>query len=598
MSLAGLLAWPLFILLLGVHLIVWRKFDAPVPVTASQVTVLTLLLFTFELFRISLYRWDIVVPALRDVIVFFAVARLILPKTNREIYQIVGIGLTECTLSTIFTQSPLFLIGLLLMAGLIPLALSDLDETSFPINTRRRKSLLHWPKVWAGIFIIMCILFFIVPRPSSTLIKNGVIKETKTGFSEEIRLSRNVAVESDSNIVMRVVWSRGSTPELFYLAGSRLDTLTKEGFTRGDPVPVSFSPDAGESDRLMIYPAGLDSRNVFSPFHLTHVSPGTCIRKGPNLYWTQDSPPAYELRIIRSGSSDPYGSNDVPEELHDLADFSRKIAGRGQLDLKIRRLEAYLKASCSYTLDGLRIPHGVSPIHWFVFDGRRGNCEHFASALAAMLRGCGIPSRVVAGFLVHEFNETGGYFIVRADDAHAWVEYLAGGTWHALEATPQGVTAGQRRSSVVDACKFRWIRWVIQYSLEDQVRIATAVFFNPHDIEHEVGYALAGSMSAAILALVIWLLYFKTAKSDTGFYRKVVRAINSKGLPLDPRAAHEEHLERIASKWPALQWHFGIFLNDYLAWRFGGRKIDIRASTGKILREIRGNRPPAGLHRK
>lgn len=597
LSLAGLLAWPFFLLLLGVHLIVSRRFHASLPVTASQVTVWTLLLFTFELFRISLHGWDIVVPALRDIIVFFAVARLILPKTNREIYQILGISLTECTLSTIFTQSPLFLIGLMLTAGLIPMILSDLDEKAFAMSPERKNSSLHWPKVWAGIFIISCLLFFIVPRPSSTLIRSGVIKDTRTGFSEEIRLSRSEAVDSDRNIVMRVVWTKGSIPELFYLGGSRLERLTKDGFFREDTVPESFFPVAGETDRLVIYPTGLDSLNVFFPFHLSQVSPGNCIRKGPNLYWSQDAPPAYELKVNRSGTFAPYTGKDMPEELGELAALSRRIAGEGPTELRIRRLDAYLKTTCSYTLEGLRIPGGISPVHWFVFDGRQGNCEHFASALAAMLRGCGIPSRVVTGFLVHEFNDAGGYFIVRADDAHAWVEYLDG-MWRTLEATPQSVAAGQRRSSVMDALKFRWIRWVIQYSLEDQVRIATTVFFNPHDIEHEVGYALAGSMGAAILALVVWLLYYKAAKSRAGFYPKVVRAIIGRGLPLDPRAVHEEHRIKIASNWPELHRHFDIFLNDYLAWRFGEKKIDMKASTEKMLREVRENRLPAGLHKK
>jgi len=591
LSLADLLAWPLFLLLLGAHLLVCRKFHEPLPVTAPQITVLTLLLFTFELFRISQYGWEVVVPSLRDIIVFFAIARLVLPKTGREIYQIVGIALTENLLSTIFTQSPLFLIGLVFMAGLIPMILSDLDEASFSEGPCRKTGLLHWPKVWAGIFITACILFFIIPRPSSTLIKSGVIKETKTGFSEEIRLARGEAVESDRSIVMRVVWSRGTMPELFYLGGSRLEKLSKDGFTKGDPVQSGYFPEAGETDMLTVYPTGLDSLNVFFPFGLSRVSPGNCIRRGPNLYWASDAPPVYEIRVNRSGAHDPYGSTHVPEELLDVTHLSLKAAGQGPLEVRIGRLESYLKTSCSYTLDGLRVPPGDSPIRWFVFEGRRGNCEHFASAMAVMVRGLGVPARVVTGFLVHEFNRAGGYFIVRADDAHAWVEYFADGVWHTLEATPRRIATAQRESSVIDAWKFRWIRWVIQYSLEDQARMVNTVLFRPHDIEHEVGYALAGSAGAAAFALAAWLLYFKTARrSKGGFYRKVVRAMQRKGLPLDAGATHEEHLEQIALRWPALRSHFGAFLGDYLAWRFGERKIDIRESTDLMLRAIRENR--------
>ena len=54
-----------------------------------------------------------------------------------------------------------------------------------------------------------------------------------------------------------------------------------------------------------------------------------------------------------------------------------------------------------------------------------------------MLRTLGIPSREVNGFLPGEFNDLGGDYIVRASDAHSWVEaYFPGSGWMKARATP------------------------------------------------------------------------------------------------------------------------------------------------------------------
>ena len=58
---------------------------------------------------------------------------------------------------------------------------------------------------------------------------------------------------------------------------------------------------------------------------------------------------------------------------------------------------------------------------------RKGHCEYFASAMAVMLRIVGIPSRVATGFQGGEYNPISGWHLIRASDAHSWVEaFLAG----------------------------------------------------------------------------------------------------------------------------------------------------------------------------
>jgi transglutaminase-like putative cysteine protease len=82
-------------------------------------------------------------------------------------------------------------------------------------------------------------------------------------------------------------------------------------------------------------------------------------------------------------------------------------------------------------------PTSTDALADFLFNGKRGFCEQFASSMAVLLRAIGIPSRVVVGF-------TSGYVagdqrVITTNDAHAWVEaYFPGNGWTTFDPTPLG----------------------------------------------------------------------------------------------------------------------------------------------------------------
>ena len=87
-----------------------------------------------------------------------------------------------------------------------------------------------------------------------------------------------------------------------------------------------------------------------------------------------------------------------------------------------------------YTLDPP--PLGRNPVDRFLFDTRRGFCEHYASAFSVMMRSVNIPTRIVLGYHGGELNPMGGHLIVRQSDAHAWTEiWLEGIGWHRVDPT-------------------------------------------------------------------------------------------------------------------------------------------------------------------
>jgi transglutaminase-like putative cysteine protease len=107
-------------------------------------------------------------------------------------------------------------------------------------------------------------------------------------------------------------------------------------------------------------------------------------------------------------------------------------------------LEAWFRdpSEFTYTID-IDPGHSANNLADWILDEdspnyRRGYCEQFATAMAAMARAIGIPSRVVLGFTPGE-TLTDGRILVKGKNAHAWVElWMNGQGWVRFDPTPRG----------------------------------------------------------------------------------------------------------------------------------------------------------------
>jgi transglutaminase-like putative cysteine protease len=101
-------------------------------------------------------------------------------------------------------------------------------------------------------------------------------------------------------------------------------------------------------------------------------------------------------------------------------------------------LETYFHDGDLYTYDEDPFSRQVlPPLVEFVTKTREGYCQHFASAMALMLRYLGIPARVGAGFTSGSYNQETGRWTVTDHDAHTWVEvWLRGFGWLPFDPTP------------------------------------------------------------------------------------------------------------------------------------------------------------------
>jgi transglutaminase-like putative cysteine protease len=88
---------------------------------------------------------------------------------------------------------------------------------------------------------------------------------------------------------------------------------------------------------------------------------------------------------------------------------------------------------------GFRYSNQGTPLPAFVERSRAGYCQHFAGAMALMLRYLGVPARVAVGFSSGTYNTDRRRWIVTDHDAHAWVEvWFDGYGWLPFDPTPSG----------------------------------------------------------------------------------------------------------------------------------------------------------------
>lgn len=104
---------------------------------------------------------------------------------------------------------------------------------------------------------------------------------------------------------------------------------------------------------------------------------------------------------------------------------------------QLARLQRGLQREHPYATSFQRPPRSEPLLAFLETPGAGGHCEYFASAMALLGRSLGIPTRVIGGYRVSEYNRVGGYHVVRERNAHAWVEaYIHGKGWVSVDPTP------------------------------------------------------------------------------------------------------------------------------------------------------------------
>jgi hypothetical protein len=192
-----------------------------------------------------------------------------------------------------------------------------------------------------------------------------------------------------------------------------------------------------------------------------------------------------------------------------IPELAAQIGARGNTPYdQARAIEGYLRSHYGYTLD-LTGPPPSDPLAYFLFDKRAGHCEYFAAAMTVMVRSLGIPARYVNGFLTGEYNDVGGDFVVRASDAHSWVEvYFPSYGWLTFDPTPPAdekpLSLFARFGRYWDWFDLQWSEWVINYDFLHQFTLAQNLTRVSRDWTERVRIAFANARRQATDYVELW----------------------------------------------------------------------------------------------
>ena len=258
---------------------------------------------------------------------------------------------------------------------------------------------------------------------------------------------------------------------------------------------------------------------------------------------------------------------------------------------------------------------GDNPVDEFLFDSRRGFCEHYAGAFVVLLRAAGIPARVVTGYQGGQINPDGGYLIVRQSDAHAWGEALLDGVWQRFDPTaavaPSRVERGLGAALPLgepvpylarldmtwlkslrlrwDAINYQWQRGVVGFNVERQ-----------RDLLRDLGLDTAHPWQLVVFAAValsVWgaaLLGFarmRAMHSDpaVALWSRACRRLSRAGLRRRPDEGPLEYTERAALRWPQCSALLQRIGETYALLRYGpeskdraGLVVALRASVASL----------------
>jgi transglutaminase-like putative cysteine protease len=237
----------------------------------------------------------------------------------------------------------------------------------------------------------------------------------------------------------------------------------------------NFTGDSGNSFytlRRSYILRDLSTDSLLNPFHNY-----TAIR-----YLGYSSLPPMNAAKLRAASTE-YPKDiagiylQVPSLDPRIPELARQVTNTARTPFdKASAIETFLRTQFSYSLNLTGKP-SEDPLAYFLFVSHAGHCEYYASAMAIMLRTLGIPSREVNGFLPGEYNDLGGDYVIRASDAHSWVEvYFPGSGWQVFDPTPAAAPYEtsflKRLGQYADWMEITWNEWVIGYDFAHQVVLA------------------------------------------------------------------------------------------------------------------------------
>ncbi len=497
-----------------------RRIDFAIP--ERWTTILTLLYIVFYIVDYFFLSRGFLAASVH-LVLFTMVVRLFSLQKTRDHYMLAVLSFLMVLAAAVLTVSSIFLIsfaGFLLVAVitfvLMEMRHSVASEQTHALDPRvatpsRRMAyglMAIAPALMLMIMVGSFLIFFFLPRVSSRYLSAYTpTSDVSTGFTDRVQLGRIGQIQQSATPVMHIE-IQNDVQGAYDLKWRGIALSNFDGRMWSNSYEqTQLRPSSDGTYRLATSP--VPSVAAGRPIHYRVLMEPL----GTNVYFLADRPRSvtpYSRAISMDGGGAVFNidsehpitryegdSQLIQPDVDDLRQasnlappFMERYLVLPPLDARIPKLaeeitaahnsnyekavalEQYLSTHFGYTLE---LPRTMprDPLANFLFERKKGHCEYFASSMAVMLRSLRIPSRIVTGFRGGEFNDLTGQYVIRASDAHSWVEaYFPGTGWISFDPTPTGSiptrTGWSRMQLYMDAASSFWREWIINYDSNHQ----------------------------------------------------------------------------------------------------------------------------------
>ncbi len=524
-------------------------------------------------------------------------------------------------------QGPITLaLGLLAAIGVL-LAMSRLAEAPAAPKTLRREGadLLRSLALALPLALVGFWLFPRLPAPLWGLPENAV---ARTGISESMSPGDWIDLLANDRPAFRVRFD-GPTPpsDTLYWRGPVLTRFDGREWSRnewlgGFPAPAlpSAPANGGIAYTLTLEPT--DRRYVFALESPAGWSPE--LELGFDASLRSRTPlralSQHRLRALPPQPYEPMLDRGLRQSLLRLPDgYNPRTLQRARewreasADDRayIQRVLAWFNAEHAYSISAP--PLGRHTADEFLFDTREGFCEHFSSAFVILMRGAGIPARVITGYTGGVPNRVGGYWVVRQMDAHAWSEvWLDGEGWVRVDPTaavaPERIydtlddLAGEAGLGgalrpvfdVGDSLREAWNNFVVRYDAIRQAELLQNLGWRGAGMA-QVGQAFVIAAGIALGLTLLVLMWPAKGERDPLLraWRSFLKRWSKRGIAKRPDETAEAFLRRLRSGTTSATAtdEAETLVRRFIAIRYARSATDDRAERAALTEALKRFRP-------
>ena len=569
-------------------------------------------------------------PAVALLMVAFSL-KLLEMHQKRDAYMVILLAYFVCITEFLFEQSIPYAIYMFGCVVLITAALIGLHQTQshkHPLKTLKASVLLLAQSV-----PLMIILFVLFPRISPLWTVPLPSDQAISGVSDTLRPGDLASLAESAELVFKATFE--GTPPGFselYWRGLVLTEFDGQSWTQNEPLMLrsvyrsrQVTPGWVDGMRYEGRPYQYDviMEPNYQNWMFALMMPEVPVDR--DYVILQDFRVAairtirqkirYQLTsyldYVAQAELSEFGRRyytQVPAESNPRAaalakQMAESVNSPAELSLQLQRM--FYEQGFVYTLQPGKLD-GPDTVDDFLFQSRRGFCEHYASAYTFMMRAAGVPARVVVGYQGGEYNPNGNYVSVRQFDAHAWSEiWLEGEGWVrvdptsvvAPERTQRGLEAAVKQEDTflansplsllkysqllwltelrlqIDAVGHYWDTWVVGYTPEMQTGLLGRYL---EDVSYKrLGVLMLASFFTVLFVIALFILAKRTtmrmSEMDTE-YLKFCRVMARRGTPRKNGEGPLDYRDRLIAEQPQLEDEIRSITEDFVAANYRGEE--------------------------